>query len=222
MSTSEARRTAHARRPRLGRSGRWLAGLATVVFLAPPLASFARATRAEPPRPADLVVVFGAGVKRSGGPSIALADRVDEGIRLAERGLAPTLFLSGGPSDEGLPTEPAVMRERALRAGIRAETLVLDEGGVSTSATVTNATAYLRAHGGRRVLAVSHYYHLPRIRMLFEEAGVEVDARPCRMSRRLRREPWYLLRECFAFWIVRIGLDGPRAHLPESARGNAR
>ena len=44
-------------------------------------------------RPADCIVVFGAKVYSDGRPSDALADRVDEGVRLYKQGLAPVIVI---------------------------------------------------------------------------------------------------------------------------------
>jgi uncharacterized SAM-binding protein YcdF (DUF218 family) len=137
-------------------------------------------------RPADAIVVFGAGVTPDGRPSLALADRVRHGIRLHREGLAPLLVLSGAAD------EVPVMRRLALEAGVREEALVLDPAGVNTYATLAN----LRI---RRVVAVSHYYHLARIKLTASRLGIRCATAPCPMTRRLSKEPYYVAREVAAF-----------------------
>lgn len=137
-------------------------------------------------RPAEAIVVFGAGVTPDGRPSLALHDRVRHGIRLHRAGVAPLLVLSG--ADDEVP----VMRRLALEAGVPEEAVVSDPAGVNTRATVAN----LRQ---RRVVAVSHYYHLARIKLAASRRGVGCATSPCPMTRRLAREPYYVAREVAAF-----------------------
>ncbi len=137
-------------------------------------------------RPAEAVVVFGAGVTPDGRPSLALADRVSHGIRLHRSGIAPLLVLSG--ADDEVP----VMRRLALEAGVPEGAIVSDPAGVNTYATVAN----LRQ---KRVVAVSHYYHLARIKLTASRLGVRCATAPCPMTRRLAREPYYVAREVAAF-----------------------
>lgn len=137
-------------------------------------------------RRADAIVVFGAGVYSDGSPSLALEDRVRHGVRLYRRGVAPVVVMSGGPD------ETPVMKRLAVAWGVPAEALELDPEGVNTYATLRN----LRH---RSVLAVSHYYHLARIKLAARRAGVRAVTVPCPMTRRLAREPYFIARECAAF-----------------------
>ena len=49
-----------------------------------------------------------------------------------------------------------------------------------------------------RVLAVSHFYHLPRIKMRFKVEGQEVLTVPVRAP--LTGTPHYMVREVAALW----------------------
>lgn len=151
-------------------------------------------------READCIVVFGAKVYRDGAPSQALADRVDEGIRLYQRGLAPTLVMSGAIDQSHGGSEPAAMRARAIAAGVPASAIVVDEAGVTSAATVANTARWARDRGIRRVIAVSHYYHEPRVKLLFERAGLRTYTVPATMRRRLLKEPYFLAREVLAYY----------------------
>ncbi|MCY0987050.1 YdcF family protein [Nannocystis sp. ILAH1] len=153
-------------------------------------------------READAIVVFGARVYSDGTPSLALADRVDEGIRLYHRGLAPSLIMSGAIDEDHGVSEPQAMKARAIAAGVPASAIVLDELGVDTAATVEQTAEWLQQRGVRRVLAVSHYYHQPRVKLLFERAGVLAYTVPATMSRRLLKEPWFVGREVLAYYAA--------------------
>lgn len=137
-------------------------------------------------RPAAAIVVFGAGVYADGSPSHALADRMVHGVRLYHAGVAPTLVLSGGPDE--VPT----MRQLALRWRVPESAIVLDPEGLNSYATLANLKV-------RNVVAVSHYYHLARIKLVARRLGIACVTSPCAMSQRLVKEPYFIARECAAF-----------------------
>jgi uncharacterized SAM-binding protein YcdF (DUF218 family) len=137
-------------------------------------------------RPAKAIVVFGARVYGNGDPSLALEDRVKHGVRLYHAGLAPRLILSGAPD------EVPAMRRLALEGRVPESALVCDTAGVNSYATLANLKE-------RDVVAVSHYYHLARIKLTAHRLGIHCATSPCPMSRRLAKEPYFVARECAAF-----------------------
>lgn len=151
-------------------------------------------------RPADAVVVFGCRTYADGRPSDALADRVRTACRLYHDGLAPVLVFSGGPGD-GFVHETEAMRSLALRLGVPDRAILLDPCGLNTSATVRETAPLFSRLGFRRVLAVSHFYHLPRVKMAYQRAGVEVYTVPATESYLLTQMPWLLAREVAALWV---------------------
>jgi uncharacterized SAM-binding protein YcdF (DUF218 family) len=150
-------------------------------------------------RPADAVVVFGARVYASGKLSDALEDRIRTGCEIYRAGLAKRLVLSGGRGD-GAVTEASAMRRYALAHGARAEDIFMDDNGINTEATVRDTVPLLRQWGARRVLAVSHFYHLPRIKMAYQRAGMDVFTVPARQGHLLSQMPYNMAREAAAFW----------------------
>ncbi|MEM7200028.1 MAG: YdcF family protein [Planctomycetota bacterium] len=131
-------------------------------------------------RPADAIVVFGAGVKGDGTPSPSLADRTRTGCELWRAGLARHLVFSGGHGD-GVPvSEPVSMQRFAAALGVPEAATVLDETGINTLATVRTCQALARERGWRRFLMVSHDYHLLRIKMFSERAGLQAFTVPAR------------------------------------------
>ena len=151
-------------------------------------------------RDADAIVVLGAAVRSDGSPSPALEDRIRTGCRLYHEGRAPVLVMSGGPGAGG-HREVDAMRRVALEAGVPDAAIVLDPDGVNTRATAINLKALARERGWRRVLAVSHFYHLPRIKMATGRWGLRVYTVPAEETRTLAKLPWYLLREVAALWV---------------------
>jgi uncharacterized SAM-binding protein YcdF (DUF218 family) len=61
-----------------------------------------------------------------------------------------------------------------------------------------------RAWQARRVLAVSHFYHLPRIKLSYQRAGFEVCTVPARQKNVLSQLPYSMVREVAAFWAYYV------------------
>ena len=150
-------------------------------------------------RPADVIVVFGCRVGANGVPSMALSDRVKMGVELYLSGLAPRLVFSGGPG-AGDVHETEAMRQLAISLGVPDSAIDVDVDGWSTQATVRNLIGRGELNGRPRVMAVSNFYHLPRIKLCFRRAGWEVWTVPAVDSRRLYYQERFMLREVAALW----------------------
>jgi uncharacterized SAM-binding protein YcdF (DUF218 family) len=148
-------------------------------------------------RRADAIVVFGAGVSNDGEPSDALKDRVRTACRLYREGLAGRIVMSGGTAPGGA-SEAEVMRRMAIDAGVPAEAILVDAQGANTRATVRHTTEILSRIGARKVLAVSHSYHLARVKMTYQQQGLEVYTVPADESYTLSAMPYYIAREVAA------------------------
>lgn len=150
-------------------------------------------------RPADVAVVFGCRVYRSGDLSPPLADRVRSAAQLYEQGLVRYLIMSGGPG-MGDVHETDAMQRYAVELGVPPERILIDREGLSTRATVSNSLPIIRENKFRRVLAVSNYYHLPRIKLCFQRAGQQVFTVPSQHTFGLRMRSFQLAREVVALW----------------------
>lgn len=176
-----------------------LAGAMGACLLVFPLAQMFCFGKTDYRRSAEAVVVFGARAYADGTPSDALADRIRTGCRLYLDGLVQKVVFSGGPGD-GAIHETEAMRRMAVGMGVRNDDIILDPNGLNTQATVRNTTPILRGLPDGRILAVSHFYHLPRIKMAYQREGCEVYTVPAEESYILTQMPYYMLREAVAFW----------------------
>lgn len=206
----------------VGRAVRGLGGVRSVaamlivaagLALAFPVAQMAFFGRTSYARPVDAIVVFGAGVYADGTMSLALSDRVATACDLYNDGLSKWLVVSGGPG-MGDVHETDAMRREAIAAGVPAERILIDAEGVGTDATVANTGRLFRTHGIERVLAVSHWYHLPRIKMTYQRAGRDVYTTPAVESRPLLRLRYYVAREIAAVWVYYLRPLAPRSCIP--------
>ena len=151
-------------------------------------------------RPADAVVVLGARAYADGRPSDALADRVRTACKLYREGMAKKLIFSGGPGD-GAIHETEAMRRMAIQLGVKPGDILRDEVGLNTRATVRNSEAMFSQLHVRRVLVVSHFYHLPRIKLTYQRDGWDVYTVPAKETYLLRQTPYNMLREVAALWV---------------------
>jgi vancomycin permeability regulator SanA len=155
-------------------------------------------------RPADAAVVLGARVYASGVPSPLLADRIAAGVELYRAGLVPVLVMSGGDGADGY-NEAAVMRDRAIAAGVDPAAILVDPSGVTTDATVEHTLGLLAGRRGvatpLRLIAVSQAYHLPRIQLAFSGAGIDVLTVPAVDPVPISEMPLLVAREVPAFWL---------------------
>lgn len=199
-------------RPRHGQIKRGMIFLVTFGFCMGifPLAQMFCFGKTDYRRSADAIVVFGAGVKEDGTMSDALTDRTVTGCNLYLKGFAPKIIFSGGPGP-GEVHETAAMKKRALEMGVPEKDIIIDTDGLNTKKTVENTTAIFRQNSYGRIITVSHFYHLPRIKMAYQRYGQEVFTVPAKEPRILLRLPQYLLREIAAIWVYYLRPLSPTA-----------
>jgi vancomycin permeability regulator SanA len=149
-------------------------------------------------RHADVAIVFGAQVHPSGQASMTLADRVATGVSLYKEGLADRLLMSGAKGADEPSNEVTVMRRLAIEQGVPASAISVDPKGLNTDATVRNTVP--RLDGGGTVAVVSDFFHLPRIKLAYQRAGVDVITVPSR-ARRIPQTTGLMIREIPAFWV---------------------
>ncbi|MCL4401836.1 MAG: YdcF family protein [Acidobacteria bacterium] len=181
------------------RSRRWLFVTFSAALVAFPLAQIYCFGNTDHRRPADAIVVFGACVHANGSMAPVLTDRVLTACRLYQEGYAPLLIFSGGPG-EGAVYEPEAMRRFALRQGIPDRAILLDRNGLDTRATVRNTATIFRQRHIRRVIAVSQFFHLPRIKMTYLCSGYDVYTVPAAAVYPVNSVPWLVTREVAALW----------------------
>ena len=151
---------------------------------------------AAPPRP--VAIVFGAGLRRDGTPTLVLADRVTEAVALYQAGRVGTLLLSG--SDQG-PTrsEPRAMRDLALRLGVKPADIWIDTGGTRTYETCIRARDVFGVTGA---LLVTQRFHLPRALSACRALGIDAIGVPADLHAYSARSMlFWELREVPASWV---------------------
>jgi vancomycin permeability regulator SanA len=176
-----------------------LVATAAACVLAFPLAQVFFFGKTDYRRPAEIVVVFGAQVHEDGRASTSLRDRMDTAIGLYKDGLVKKVLVSGGVGDSGF-NEALVMRDMAVEAGVRKKDVIVDSAGVNTEATVRDSRPFFEEAEHPAALAVSQYYHLPRIKLAYQGEGATVFTVPAGTSSPIPQTPRFVVREIPAFW----------------------
>lgn len=117
----------------------------------------------------ECIMVLGASVHPDGTPSPMLEDRLETGIELYNRGVAPKLLLTG---DNGQIeyNEVEAMKNYAVNAGVPEEDIFLDHAGFSTYDSVYRASYVF---GVESMVAVTQEYHLFRTLHGCKKMGIE-------------------------------------------------
>ncbi len=155
----------------------------------------------------DCAVVFGAAVWPGYyGPvaSHALADRTLSAAELYKSGLVECIILSGADSVYGAH-EVDVMTDLLIAAAVPESIIELDREGVNTATTIDNLAAE------RSYILVSNDFHLARIGLLAQRAGLQagphnsqegfaLHAAAYQSGGRYIKEYYFTAREAVALW----------------------
>jgi vancomycin permeability regulator SanA len=117
-------------------------------------------------------IVFGAGLKRAGKPSLVLQARLDGAIDLYRMGKVHKLLMSGDNRVRNY-NEPEAMRRYAVQQGIPNGDIVLDFAGRNTYDTCYRAK---NVFGCDKAIVVTQAYHAPRAVYLARGMGIDAVA----------------------------------------------
>lgn len=142
-------------------------------------------------RPVDAIVVMGA-AQYDGRPSPQLAARLDHVVELWDRGLAPTVVVTGGNQIGDRFTEASTSASYLAERGVPAEAIVQEAAGTTTHESLEGARALLDDDVDS-ILIVTDPYHALRSRLTAQEVGFTayVSSTPTSVvtgSSELRRE----------------------------------
>lgn len=151
--------------------GSWMVGLGAVLVRG----------RMDEARPADAIVVLGA-AQYDGKPSPVLKARLDHGIALYRKGIAPRLILTGGKGAGDTTSEAAVGRRYAIRRGVPAGAILIEDLGRTTDESMNGVAALMTQAGVTRAVLVSDPFHMLRLDILARRHGITAWTSPTRTS----------------------------------------
>lgn len=125
-------------------------------------------------RPADAIVAV------SGGDTMA---RTKEAITLYKNGWAPKLIFSGAAQDKSGPSNAAVMRSEARRAGVPEDDIVIEEYSETTKENAERTQSIFDRDEISSVILVTSAYHQRRAGLEFNKRSANVDVRNHPVSR---------------------------------------
>ena len=148
-----------------------LVAVAIVALLGSVALQVVRSASQQEMHAADAIVIFGA-AEYSGRPSPVLRARLDHGLDLFHRGLAPVVITTGGAALDPTFSEGGVGRDYLMRHGVPERSLIAETQGRDTSESAARVAVIMRANNLHSCVAVSDAYHVFRIRKLLEHEAV--------------------------------------------------
>lgn len=154
----------------------------------------------------DVIVVLGAAEYR-GKPSPIFRARLDHGLELFRRGIAPRILTTGGAGGDPDFTESEVGRAYLIQHGVPSEAIILETAGESTAHSTAATAEIMRRMDLDSCVVVSDGYHIFRAKKLLEEHGMQVFGSPRPSSRRTDWRYWQLcFRQAVGYMLWSVGV----------------
>jgi uncharacterized SAM-binding protein YcdF (DUF218 family) len=115
---------------------------------------------------------MGSPADADGNPTPTQLARVTEAVHEYERGVAPRLIFSGGPTRFGY-VEAGVMARTAEAQGIPASAILIEGKAKDTIHNACYSARIMEEHGWRSAEIVSSDFHLARAAMIFGRLPLE-------------------------------------------------
>jgi uncharacterized SAM-binding protein YcdF (DUF218 family) len=132
--------------------------------------------------PADAAVVLGAAVWTAD-PSPVFRERINHGIDLYRKGKVRKLIFTGGQGNPGELTESSAARKYALKNGVPAHDILIEEKSHTTFENMVYAKQIIDQQGIKKVLIVSDPLHMRRAMSMASDVGLEAEPSPTTTTR---------------------------------------
>jgi uncharacterized SAM-binding protein YcdF (DUF218 family) len=120
----------------------------------------------------DAIIVLGSPADRDGNPTPLQLSRVNEAVREYERGVAPRLIFTGGPTRERI-VEAEVMARTAHAEGIPDSAIFVEGQALDTIQNACYSVRIMRKNRWHSAEVVSTASHLPRSGLIFSRTPIE-------------------------------------------------
>jgi uncharacterized SAM-binding protein YcdF (DUF218 family) len=120
----------------------------------------------------DALIVLGTPADAEGNPTPVQLSRVTEAVHEYERGVAPHLIMTGGPTRHGY-VEAEVMARAAEALGVPASSIVVEPRALDTIHNACYSVGIMKAHGWQSAEVISNPTHLPRAGMIFSRLALD-------------------------------------------------
>jgi len=157
-------------------------------------------------RPADLIVVLGAAEYR-GRPSPVFKARLDHGLELYRKGLAPRILTTGGAGGDPHFTEGGVGRAYLVSQGVPSEAIVVEPEAATTAQSTAATAEIMRRMGLHSCILVSDGYHIFRAKRMLADQGITVYGSPRPATVTAGAAQWRLyLRQAVGYLLWELGI----------------
>lgn len=122
----------------------------------------------------DVIIIIGGEVKVDGSLSLVTKNRVDEGVRLYRKGVAPRLIMTGAWEVDSrvVPdkTEAVAMKEYAARAGVPPDKIFLENEAMDVvgNAYLTKMN-WLKKNNWKELVVIASDYLDERVEYVFDK-----------------------------------------------------
>jgi uncharacterized SAM-binding protein YcdF (DUF218 family) len=113
----------------------------------------------------DVLIVLGSPADSDGNPTPTEIELVTEAVNEYERGVAPRIIITGGPTHNRF-VEAEVMARVAEAQGIPAGAIVEERTARDTMENACDSLRIMRSHGWESAEVVSSASHLPRMGLI--------------------------------------------------------
>ena len=120
-----------------------------------------------------IMVIFGCQL-REDGPSVLLKDRLDTALAYLEERPDMTVVVSGAQGTNEPTSEAQGMYDYLVQHGVDGERIILEDRSFNSKDNVAYSLEALAAGGhdtSGGVVLVTNFFHVTRVRMLWERAG---------------------------------------------------
>lgn len=131
---------------------------------------------------ADAAVVLGAAVWGAE-VSPVFRERINHGIELYRQGRVRKLIFTGGRGNSDEPTESSAARRYAVRRGVPAADILIEEESHNTYENILYAKRLADARGLRKLLIVSDPLHMKRALAMAGDVGLAAEPSPTPSTR---------------------------------------
>ncbi len=161
--------------------------------------------RENDPRPADAAIVLGAAIYRDR-PSPVFEQRIIHGITLYKSGKARALIMTGGFGEGEKHAEAHVARAYALRAGVPAGAILIEDRSKTTSENLKYAQPILARLGAKTVTLVTDPLHSHRALLMAKALAMDARSSPTPTSRyqSTRAKADFLAREIYFTTVFQV------------------
>jgi uncharacterized SAM-binding protein YcdF (DUF218 family) len=166
--------------------------------------------REEPTRgegQAEVAIVLGAAIRQDGSPSPVFQARLEHGLALLRQKRVQRLLFTGGRGDGMEQSEAASARRWAIRRGVPARDVLVEERSRTTRQNLLEARQVMTRQGIGSALIVSDPLHLPRAMRMAQDLGIAARPSPTPTTRyrSWRSRLPFLARESFfltTYWLT--------------------